>query len=126
MDAMQRIALAIMQGRGANPASLNPPLAPAPPPINPMDFGVPQQDVAPAPATPEQTMPPTTVAALPLPAPAANPAQAPVGMPSELHPSLAVPATQASPGMSQVPQTMAQLDEWRKLMDAMQFARQGV
>jgi hypothetical protein len=60
------------------------------------------------------SMPPVTATAQPPPQ-----AQAPL---PELPPSLAVAS---APGMSQVPQTGPQLEEWRKLMDALQFARQG-
>lgn len=65
-------------------------------------------------------LPPTTVAAPPLPPPQAAPP--PPAAPPEMPPSLAIAS---APGMSQMPQTGTQLEEWRKLMDALQFARQG-
>lgn len=78
-------------------------------------------------APPEQVMPPVTAAAAPLPAAAPAPPQAAQaqGLDMSGYASLAVPQSQGAPGMSQVPQTQQQLDDWRKLMDAMQFARQG-
>lgn len=124
MDAVQRIALAIMRGHGANPLLLNPPLAAAPPPVNPMDFGVPQQDVTPAPAALPQAPPQAQAASTAAPA---VPAPAPIVQATlpEMPPSLAIPATQAAPGMSRIPQTDQQLADWRAMMDRLQFARQG-
>lgn len=124
MDMVRRIAEAIRRGQGHQGGVLNPPLAQAPPPVSAMDFARLEQAQQPQPAPPIQTMPPVTASASPLP-PAA-PQQPPPTEPPPLPPSLAIPSTQAAPGMAQVPQTEQQLAEWRKLMDAMQFARQGV
>ncbi len=166
MDAVQRIAQAIMQGQGngrgrptslamptggGGPTSLAMPTVPqispwelqrlaeaqargakTPGVQNPADFAQqagPQAMGAamPGAAPPAQVMPPVTAAAPPLPAAAPAPPQAAQaqGMDMSGYASLAVPQAQGAPGMAQMPQTEQQLADWRKLMDAMQYARQG-
>lgn len=128
MDStLQRIARAMLRGGGAAPA-LNPPLATAPPPVSPADFqrlGAPPAAAGTA-ANPVQ-MPPVTAAASPLPqeAPPTGATPYATAPPADLIPPSLAGAPNVAPGMARVPQNAADLDAWRKMMDAFQFVRQG-
>lgn len=160
MDAVRRIAQAIMQGQGNAPQQ-----AAAPPSITPWDLqrladaqkrgatpGVPgpadfaaqaapqaagaanpaggptggfaPPDVAANTAQTAPMMPPVTASAPAMPL-AAAPAMPQPQAPPEMPPSLAIGPEMASPGMVRMPSTDLQLQEWQKLMDSLQFGRQG-
>ncbi len=76
----------------------------------------------PAPAAP----PPPAQAPPPPAAPVIAPGnQQPAPPPAADYGALAAPQALGAPGMMKTPQTAAELEQWRRLMDSMQFARQG-
>lgn len=89
--------------------------------------GIPNIPMAPPVSAPPPPMPPVSA-----PAPAMPPmgpqdaaaTGAATGPPTSLIPPSLQGGAQ-NPGMARVPQTAQQLEDWRKMMDKFQFARQG-
>jgi hypothetical protein len=104
--------------------TFNPPMAAAPPPVGPQDFARPPQPAA-APPMQGPMMPPQ---GQPMPAPMFNPRTqgdadlGGYGNPNALQPLPAPVQIGRAPGMGP---SQADLDEWRRALDAAQFARQG-
>ena len=79
------------------------------PPVQPQ---APQQASMPAPQAPPMQPPPA-----PMPQPMPGDTEVPpMGPPTQIG---------VAPGMLRMPQNQADLDQWRKLMDSLQFGRQG-
>ncbi len=110
-------------GAMANPQAMGAAQPQPSPPIQPADYaqlaGPQAMGAAPMPSA---APPPSPPPAAPIIAPANQQPPVPAVPPPEPY----GPAEPYGQGMMKMPQTAAELEAWRKMMDQMQFARQGV